>query len=76
MSPEVFVNICTAVELNLLCGHMIPRAMLAVAYATGRALYDRQVKGDYPNKKEYPGPPVWCLGVWLTNPPNKKGYTP
>jgi hypothetical protein len=34
-----------------LCGHMIPRAMLAVAYATGRAFHARQVKGDDPEKK-------------------------
>jgi len=41
---------------------MILRAMLAVAYATGRALHVRQVKGDDPDKKGYPGPPgcrVW-----------------
>jgi hypothetical protein len=36
---------------------MIPRAMLAVAYATGRASHARQVKGDDPDKKGYPGPP-------------------
>jgi hypothetical protein len=30
---------------------MIPRAMLAVAYATGRASHARQVKGDEPDKK-------------------------
>jgi hypothetical protein len=30
---------------------MIPRAMLAVAYATGRASHVRQVKGDDPDKK-------------------------
>jgi hypothetical protein len=34
-----------------LYGHMIPRAMLAVAYATGRASHARQVKGDDPDKK-------------------------
>jgi hypothetical protein len=51
---------------------MIPRAMLAVAYATGRASYARQVKGDDPDKKEYPGPPVWGFGVGLTNPNSKK----
>jgi hypothetical protein len=35
---------------------MIPRAMLAVAYATGRASHARRVKGDDPDKKGYPGP--------------------
>ena len=48
---------------------MIPRAMLVVAYATGRA---SQVKGDDPDKKGYSGPPSWGLGVRLTTPPHKK----
>jgi len=48
--------------------------MLAVAYATGRVAHARQVKGDDPDKKGYPGPPVWGLGVGLTNPPRKKAY--
>jgi hypothetical protein len=38
---------------------MIPRAMLAVAYVTGRASHAGQVKGDEPDKKGYPGPPGW-----------------
>jgi hypothetical protein len=37
---------------------MIPRAMLAVAYVTGRASHARQVKGDDPDKNGYPGPPT------------------
>jgi hypothetical protein len=45
---------------------MIPRAMVAVVYATGRASHARQVKGDYPDKKGYPGPPGWGFGVGLT----------
>jgi hypothetical protein len=51
---------------------MIPRAMLVVAYATGRASHARQVKGDDPDKKGYPGPPGWGLGERLTTPPRKK----
>jgi hypothetical protein len=51
---------------------MIPRAMLAVAYATVRASHARQVKGDDPHKKEYPGPPGWGFGVGLTTPRSKK----
>jgi hypothetical protein len=51
---------------------MIPRAMLAVAYATGRASHARQVKGDDPDKKGYPGPPGWGCGVGLTTPHSKK----
>jgi len=53
---------------------MILRAMLAVAYATGRASHAIQVKGDDPNKKGYPGPPGWGLGVKLTTPLHKTKY--
>jgi hypothetical protein len=45
---------------------MIPRAMLAVACATGRASHARQFKGDDPDKKGYPCPPGWEFGVGLT----------
>jgi hypothetical protein len=51
---------------------MIPRAMLAVAYATGRASHAIQVQGDDPDKKGYPGPPGWGFGVGLTAPYSKK----
>jgi hypothetical protein len=51
---------------------MIPRAMRVVAYATGRASNARQVKGEYPDKKGYPGPPGWRLGVRQTTSPRKK----
>jgi hypothetical protein len=51
---------------------MIPRAMLAVTYATGRASHIRQVKGDDPDEKGYPGPPCWGFGVGLTTPHSKK----
>jgi len=54
-----------------LCGHMIPRVMLVVAYATGRASHARQVKGDDPDEKGYPGPRGWRLGVRLTTSPHK-----
>jgi len=53
---------------------MTLRAMLAVAYATGRASHARQVKGDDPHKKGYPGPPGWGFGVDLTTPASKKTY--
>ena len=43
---------------------MNPRAMLAVAYVTGRASHGRQVKGDDPDEKGHPGPPGWGLGIW------------
>jgi len=45
---------------------MIPRAVLPVAYATGRASHARQVKGDDPDKKGYQGPQGWDLGMRLT----------
>jgi len=51
---------------------MILRAMLTVAYATGWASHARQVKGDDPDIKGYPGPPGWGFGVGLTIPPIKK----
>jgi hypothetical protein len=51
---------------------MIPRAMLAVEYATGRACHARQVKGVDPDKKGYPGSPGWGFGVGLTTPHSKK----
>jgi hypothetical protein len=51
---------------------MIPRAMLAVAYATGRASHARQVKGDDPDKRGYPGPQCCGFGVGLTTPHSKK----
>jgi len=52
---------------------MILRAMLAVAYATGRASHARQVKGDDPDKKRNLGSPGWSgFGMGLTTPPSKK----
>jgi hypothetical protein len=51
---------------------MIPRAMLVVVYATGWASHARQVKGDDPDQKGYPGPPGWGFGVGLTTPHTKK----
>jgi hypothetical protein len=46
-------------------------AMLAVAYATGRASHVRQFKGDDSYKKGYPGPTGWEFGVGLTTPHSK-----
>jgi len=46
--------------------------MLVVAYVTGRASHARQVKGDDPDEKGYPGPPGWGLGMRLTTSPCKK----
>ena len=49
--------------------------MLPVTYASGRASHAKQVKGDDPGKKGYPGPPGWGFGVGLTTPPSKKKKT-
>ena len=46
--------------------------MLVVAHAIGRASHARQVKGDDPDEKGYPGPPGWGLGVRPTTSPCKK----
>ena len=46
--------------------------MPAVASATGRATLAGQVEGDGPDKRGYPGPPGWGLGVRLTTSPCKK----
>jgi len=50
---------------------MILRAVMAVAYATSRASHARQVRGDDPDKKGYPGPPGWGLGTGPTTLPRK-----
>jgi hypothetical protein len=57
------------IQANLV--HINPRAMLAVAYATGRASHARQVKGDDPDEKGYTGPPSWGFGVGLITPHRK-----
>ena len=49
--------------------------MLAEAYATGRASDARQVKGDDPDKKGYPGTPGWRLGGGQQSHPVKKIVT-
>ena len=46
--------------------------MLAITYDTSKASHARQVKGDDPDKKGYPGPPGWGFGVGLTTPHSKK----
>jgi hypothetical protein len=46
--------------------------MLTVTYATGGASHARQVKGEDPDKKGYPGPPGWGFGMGLKTPHSKK----
>jgi hypothetical protein len=49
-----------------------PESYAGGSVAAGRVSHAGQVKGDYPNKKGYPGPPGWELVVALTAPPRKK----
>jgi hypothetical protein len=49
-----------------------PESYAGGSAATGRASHSKQVKGDHPDKKGYPGPPVWGLGVRLTTLPLQK----
>jgi hypothetical protein len=51
---------------------MTLRAMPAVASATGRTTLAGQVEVDGPDKRRYPGPPGWGLGVRLTTSLRKK----
>jgi hypothetical protein len=46
-----------------------PESYASCSTATGRGSHAGQVKGDDPDKKAYPGPPGWGLGVGLTTPP-------
>jgi hypothetical protein len=43
-----------------------PESYAGGSIATGRVTHARQVKGDDPDKKGYPGPPGWGLGARLT----------
>jgi len=49
-----------------------PESYAGGSLPTGRASHARRVKGDDPDKKGYPGPPGWGLGMRLTTPPHKK----
>ena len=49
-----------------------PESYAGGSIATGRASHARQVKGDDPDKKGYPGPPGWGFGVGLTTTPSKQ----
>ena len=40
-----------------------PESCAGGSVATGRVSQARQVRGDDPDKKGYPGPPGWGLGL-------------
>jgi len=45
-----------------------PKSYASSSAATGRVSLTRQVKGDDPDQKGYPGPPGWWLGVGSKDP--------
>ena len=49
-----------------------PESYAGGSIVTGRASHERQVKGDDPNNKGYPGSPSWGLGMGLTTQTHKK----
>ena len=49
-----------------------PESYAGSSVTPGRASHARQVKGDDPDKKGYPGPPGWDLGMVLITPSRKK----
>jgi len=48
-----------------------PESYSGSSDVTGMASPAREVKGGDPDKKGYPGPPGWGLGVRLTVSPRK-----
>jgi len=49
-----------------------PESYVAGSVTSGRVSPFREVKGDNPVKKGYPGPPGWKLSVGPATPPHKK----
>jgi len=61
--PKVFV-------LHVVVGLVLsnnPACCGGGSVATGRASHDGQAKGDDPDEKGYPGPPVWGLELEINN---------
>jgi hypothetical protein len=55
-----------------LAGSDDPKSYAGGSLDTSRVFHARQVIGDDPDKKGYPGLPVWGLGVGLTSAPIKE----
>ena len=51
-----------------------PESYAGSSIATGRASHATQIEGDNPDKKGYPGPQSWGLGMGLTTPPLKNMF--
>jgi len=51
-----------------------PESYAGSSIATGRASHATQVEADDPDKKGYPVPSIWGLGVGHTTPPNKNMF--
>jgi len=51
-----------------------PESYAGSSVATGRASHATQIEVDDPDKKGYPGPPSWRLGVGLKTPPHKNVF--
>jgi hypothetical protein len=49
-----------------------PESCVGCSEYTSNVFHASQVKGDDPDKKGYPGPPGWGLGVRLVTSPHKK----
>jgi hypothetical protein len=49
-----------------------PDSYAGSSIATGRVSHAGQDKADDPDKKRYPSPPAWGLGMRLPTPPHKK----
>jgi hypothetical protein len=49
-----------------------PESYAGGSLAIGRVFHAGQFKDDSQNKKRYPGPPVWQLGLRLITQPRKK----
>jgi hypothetical protein len=51
-----------------------PESYVGGSVATGRASHAGEVESDDPDKKGYPGPPVWGLGNEANNFTSAKTY--